>query len=99
MSKSLEWDNLGFSLLPWIRTGLDVMGFETMTPVQASTIPMLAGNKDVVVDSVTGSGKTAAFVIPVLEKSCKGRSEYIKIQESTLPLVNYCSNKRIVTPN
>ncbi len=33
MSKSLEWDNLGFSLLPWIRTGLDVMGFETMTPL------------------------------------------------------------------
>ncbi|QID84782.1 ATP-dependent rRNA helicase spb4 [Saccharomyces pastorianus] len=68
MSKSLEWNNLDYSLLPWIRTGLDVMGFESMTPVQASTIPMLAGNKDVVVDSVTGSGKTAAFVIPILEK-------------------------------
>lgn len=53
MSKSLEWNNLDYSLLPWIRTGLDVMGFESMTPVQASTIPMLAGNKDVVVDSVT----------------------------------------------
>lgn len=44
------------------------MGFDTMTPVQASTIPMFARNKDVVVDSVTGSGKTLAFVIPILEK-------------------------------
>nr|CAI6475645.1 BAF_HP1_G0017220.mRNA.1.CDS.1 [Saccharomyces cerevisiae] len=82
MSKSLEWDNLGFSLLPWIRTGLDVMGFETMTPVQASTIPMLAGNKDVVVDSVTGSGKTAAFVIPVLEKVVKEEANTSKFKKA-----------------
>ncbi|CAI4449780.1 CDG_1a_G0017100.mRNA.1.CDS.1 [Saccharomyces cerevisiae] len=82
MSKSLEWDNLGFSLLPWIKTGLDVMGFETMTPVQASTIPMLAGNKDVVVDSVTGSGKTAAFVIPVLEKVVKEEANTSKFKKA-----------------
>ncbi|CAI4434077.1 CPA_1a_G0017070.mRNA.1.CDS.1 [Saccharomyces cerevisiae] len=82
MSKSLEWDNLGFSLLPWIRTGLDVMGLETMTPVQASTIPMLAGNKDVVVDSVTGSGKTAAFVIPVLEKVVKEEANTSKFKKA-----------------
>ncbi|AJV25426.1 Spb4p [Saccharomyces cerevisiae YJM1478] len=82
MSKSLEWDNLGFSLLPWIRTGLDVMGFETMTPVQASTIPMLAGNKDVVVHSVTGSGKTAAFVIPVLEKVVKEEANTSKFKKA-----------------
>ncbi|CAI4038714.1 hypothetical protein SMKI_06G0600 [Saccharomyces mikatae IFO 1815] len=82
MSKSLEWDNLDFSLLPWIRTGLDVMGFETMTPVQASTIPMLAGNKDVVVDSVTGSGKTAAFVIPILEKIVKEEANSSKFKKA-----------------
>ncbi|EJT43401.1 SPB4-like protein [Saccharomyces kudriavzevii IFO 1802] len=82
MSKSLQWDNLDFSLLPWIRTGLDVMGFETMTPVQASTIPMLAGNKDVVVDSVTGSGKTAAFVIPILEKIVKEEANTFKFKKA-----------------
>ena len=38
-----------------------------MTPVQAATIPLLAKNKHVVVDSVTGSGKTVSFVIPILE--------------------------------
>lgn len=67
-SKSLEWDSLENKLQPWILTALEVMGFETMTPVQASTIPLLTGNKDVVVDSVTGSGKTLAFVIPILER-------------------------------
>lgn len=68
MSKILSWDDLDYQVQPWIKTSIDVMGFDTMTPVQASTIPMLARNKDVVVESVTGSGKTIAFVIPILEK-------------------------------
>lgn len=44
------------------------MGFQRMTPVQASTIPLFMKHKDVVVEAVTGSGKTLAFVVPVLEK-------------------------------
>lgn len=39
-----------------------------MTPVQASTIPLFMKHKDVVVEAVTGSGKTLSFVIPILEK-------------------------------
>ena len=39
-----------------------------MTPVQASTIPLFTGNKDVVVEAVTGSGKTLSYVIPVVSK-------------------------------
>ncbi|CCD24289.1 ATP-dependent RNA helicase SPB4 NDAI_0C06300 [Naumovozyma dairenensis CBS 421] len=65
---SLQWDDLKCPIQPWIRTAIDVMGFDQMTPVQASTIPMFSQNKDVVVESVTGSGKTVAFVIPVLER-------------------------------
>lgn len=66
--ESLSWDSLDYSLQPWIQTAIEVMGFEAMTPVQASTIPLFARNKDVVVESVTGSGKTVAFVVPLLEK-------------------------------
>ncbi|KAK3064812.1 ATP-dependent rRNA helicase spb4 [Coniosporium uncinatum] len=44
------------------------MGFEKMTPVQASAIPLFMGHKDVVVEAVTGSGKTLSFLIPVVEK-------------------------------
>lgn len=50
---------------------LDVLasqGFVSATPVQAATIPLFAGNKDVSVDAATGSGKTLAFVIPMVEK-------------------------------
>ncbi|KAK6456816.1 ATP-dependent rRNA helicase SPB4 [Scheffersomyces xylosifermentans] len=65
---SLSWENLRCDLHPWIREAIKSLGFPTMTPVQASTIPLLSGNKDVVVESVTGSGKTLSFAIPVLQK-------------------------------
>ncbi|PVH16492.1 ATP-dependent rRNA helicase SPB4 [Candidozyma duobushaemuli] len=64
---SLEWENVTKDLHPWLRDAVETLGFSSMTPVQASTIPLLSGNKDVVVQSVTGSGKTLAFVIPVLQ--------------------------------
>ncbi|KAK9456746.1 P-loop containing nucleoside triphosphate hydrolase protein [Dipodascopsis uninucleata] len=38
-----------------------------MTPVQASSIPLFCNNKDVVVEAVTGSGKTIAYVVPAVE--------------------------------
>lgn len=65
MSHSLLWDSL--SLRPWLKEAVASLGFPSMTPVQASTIPLFCGNKDVVVESVTGSGKTLSFVLPVLQ--------------------------------
>ncbi|KAK9480217.1 P-loop containing nucleoside triphosphate hydrolase protein [Lipomyces japonicus] len=38
-----------------------------MTPVQASSIPLFCSNKDVVVEAVTGSGKTIAYLLPIIE--------------------------------
>ncbi|RLV95157.1 ATP-dependent rRNA helicase SPB42 [Spathaspora sp. JA1] len=67
-TESLAWENLRYELHPWLRSAIDSLGFPTMTPVQASTVPLLSGNKDVVVEAVTGSGKTLAFAIPVLQK-------------------------------
>ena len=46
---------------------LKAQGYERATPVQAATIGLLAGNKDVAVEACTGSGKTLAFVLPLLE--------------------------------
>lgn len=42
-----------------------------MTPVQAITIPLFLGNKDVLVEACTGSGKTLAFLLPVVEMCLK----------------------------
>lgn len=46
---------------------VDSMGFTFMTPVQAATLPLFLGNKDVCVDACTGSGKTLAFVLPIVQ--------------------------------
>ncbi|GAA6031681.1 hypothetical protein JCM8097_001931 [Rhodosporidiobolus ruineniae] len=62
------WARLNPPLTPWIANVVRDLGFEQMTPVQASTIPLFMQHKDVVVEAVTGSGKTLSFVIPVLER-------------------------------
>ena len=47
---------------------IDKLGFEQAAPIQAAAIPLLLSGKDIVGQSQTGSGKTAAFGIPAVEK-------------------------------
>ncbi|MFG6150420.1 DEAD/DEAH box helicase [Halobacillus sp. B23F22_1] len=47
---------------------LDYMGFEETTPIQEQTIPLGLEGKDVIGQAQTGTGKTAAFGIPMIEK-------------------------------
>ncbi|OKL55949.1 ATP-dependent RNA helicase DRS1 [Talaromyces atroroseus] len=51
-----------------ILRGLAAVGFTNPTPIQRKTIPVALLGKDVVGGAVTGSGKTGAFIIPVLER-------------------------------
>ncbi len=51
-----------------ILRGLAAMGFAEPTPIQTKTIPVALLGKDIVGGAVTGSGKTAAFIIPILER-------------------------------
>lgn len=46
---------------------IDQMGFEEATPIQSQTIPLLMQGKDVLAQSPTGTGKTFAFGIPIIE--------------------------------
>ena len=48
---------------------IDKLGFEKASPIQADAIPVLMEGRDVVGQSQTGSGKTAAFAIPAIEKT------------------------------
>ena len=43
------------------------MGFENMTPIQAQAIPVFLNGKDIIGQARTGTGKTAAFGIPILQ--------------------------------
>jgi len=47
--------------------GLEAMGIDTPTPVQAQSIPPQLAGRDALIQAPTGSGKTAAFVIPIVE--------------------------------
>ena len=49
-------------------TAIQRAGFEEATPVQAATIPLALEGKDVIGQAQTGTGKTAAFGLPMLEK-------------------------------
>jgi ATP-dependent RNA helicase RhlE len=48
--------------------GLDAIGFEQATPIQEFAIPKIIENKDLIACAQTGTGKTAAFILPVLHK-------------------------------
>ena len=50
-----------------ILTGVETLGFNTPTPIQAAAIPAVLAGKDVVASAQTGTGKTAAFVLPALQ--------------------------------
>ena len=51
-----------------IKNAIGEMGFEKMTPIQESAIPEALGGHDLIGQAQTGSGKTIAFAIPVLER-------------------------------
>lgn len=58
-----------------ILKAIDKLGFEQASPIQAMTIPVLLLGKDVVGQSQTGSGKTAAFAIPAIERTDATKKE------------------------
>ena len=60
------FSELGLS--PEIQQAIDRLGFEQASPIQAEAIPWLMKGRDVVGQSQTGSGKTAAFAVPAVEK-------------------------------
>lgn len=65
--ETVRFEDLG--LRPQILRAVTEMGFEAASPIQARAIPLLMEGKDVIGQAQTGTGKTAAFGIPLLEKT------------------------------
>ncbi len=56
------------NLQPELLEAISYMGFETATPVQEKAIPIILNNDDLIACAQTGTGKTGAFVLPILNK-------------------------------
>ncbi len=57
-----------FNLIPEVLAAVNDVGYETPTPIQLPTIPHLLAGRDVVGQAQTGTGKTAAFALPLLSR-------------------------------
>ncbi len=62
----MTFDELG--LHPTLLKGIHDMGFTRPTPVQAEAIPHILAGKDVMASAQTGTGKTAAFMLPIMHR-------------------------------
>jgi ATP-dependent RNA helicase RhlE len=62
----LKFSAFGFS--EQLMEGIDAMGYENATPVQEQVIPPILAGKDIIASAQTGTGKTAAFLLPVINK-------------------------------
>jgi len=57
-----------FNLHPQVLEAISYMGFDEATPIQEKAIPVIIDNKDLIACAQTGTGKTAAYILPVLDK-------------------------------
>lgn len=66
-----------FSLHPDLLEAISYMGFEEATEIQEKAIPLILEGRDVIACAQTGTGKTAAFILPVLNKLANQKSDKI----------------------
>lgn len=98
-----------FNLSPVILKGITELGYETPTPIQSQSIPILLEGKDILGQAQTGTGKTAAFGIPLLENIdshvhnvqaivlCPTRELAIQVTEDLAHLSKYKKDVRMLS--
>jgi ATP-dependent RNA helicase RhlE len=75
-----------FDLHPVIKSSLEAKGIKVPTPIQDQSIPYGLAGKDVIGIANTGTGKTIAFAVPVLDKLVKNRQNRVLIMAPTREL-------------
>lgn len=104
--------DLSFSSLelpPAQLSNLEQLGYTSMTAIQAETLPLALGGKDLIAQAKTGSGKTAAFTLPILNKLnprdfgaqalilCPTRELATQVAGEIRRLARYQDNIKVVT--
>ncbi len=104
--ETMKFEDMNIS--PEILKAVLEMGFEEATPIQSQSIPIVKSGKDVIGQSQTGTGKTAAFGIPCLEMIdpddrrlqalilCPTRELAIQVSEEFRKLLKYKDNIRVM---
>lgn len=104
--ESLQFMEL--NIKPEILKAVASMGFEEMTPIQARAIPVELEGADVIGQAQTGTGKTAAFAIPILQKVnpklkkpqamviCPTRELAIQVADEIRKLAKYMSSVKVL---
>ena len=67
-----------FSLNPSIEAGVASAGFVTPTPIQTKAIPSVMKGRDIMGLAQTGTGKTAAFALPILHRLMQGKRGHVR---------------------
>ena len=67
----MNFSDFGFD--PDLMDGISAMGFEKPTPIQEQAIPAILEGKDIIGSAQTGTGKTAAFLLPVIQNIIASR--------------------------
>jgi ATP-dependent RNA helicase RhlE len=67
-----------FNLHPQVAAGVKALGYTEPTPIQVQAIPAVMAGKDVIGLAQTGTGKTAAFVLPILHRLMDGPRGHVR---------------------
>ena len=82
-----------FDFHPDIRKGVRIAGFKEPSPIQEMAIPIIAAGHDMVGQAHTGTGKTAAFGLPMMDKIAKGEIERALVITPTRELATQVSDE------
>lgn len=69
-----------FGLNEQLLSGLDAMGFSEATPIQEQALPIILAHNDLIGCAQTGTGKTAAFLLPVIHELMRTRTDAVSIR-------------------
>ncbi len=72
-NRLLTFDKFNFE--PSLLEALSMMGFQEATPIQQEAIPIISEGHDIIACAQTGTGKTAAFLLPILNKIAKRQED------------------------